>query len=656
MVTVTIDNQKIEVPEGTTVLNAARKGGIQIPTLCDHPHLTPYGGCRLCMVDIEGFRTLQSACTIPVANNMVVHTSTEAVKTARKFVLTLIFSERNHFCPYCQVSGGDCELQNAAYGEGMTHWPLQPNWQPYPVDASHPYFILEHNRCILCRRCIRACSELVGANTLGVEERGAKTFVIADLNVPLGQSSCVSCGMCIQVCPTGALIDRRSAYRGQDATVEHNLTVCVGCSLGCGLDILTRDGQIVRIDGDWDSPTNQGIVCKVGRFLPLYDDRERISTPMVRKDGALKPATWDEALETVVKKLKPAIDQPSFGVAALASNRLPVESLHAFKQIFDAGFKSNTVTSLEEGKYTRLSSELAAQLGKPFEGKLDALQHAGSVLVYGANLLEEHEVAGFMIRRNLQYGMHLVVVDSPANDLGQLANCALAPKAGTEKELLVGLSAAAAKLGQNHNLHHGNPDPVVAAAAEKCGLSSDLLLEAAFKFAAADQPVILFDPARVKDLDTLKALVDLAETCGAVLVDPKGSANSLAAAQFGLDRTFALNGYQAAYVVLGDDVPSERLVKTLENTPFLVVQASHASRLTAQADVVLPVENWFEQDGTYLNADGRLQEAHKVLTAKETVRSNQAVLEELADRLGIQITHNWEQDLQQRPSPVAIVA
>jgi len=192
MIKLTIDGKPIEVLEGTTVLNAARQAGIEIPTLCEHPHLSPYGGCRLCLVEVEGMRTLQPSCTLPAGNNMVIKTNTEKTKAARKFVLTLIFSERNHFCPYCQVSGGDCELQNAAYHEGMTHWALQPNWQPYPVDASNPYIILENNRCILCRRCVRACGELVGNFTLGFEERGARSILVADLGVPLGTSTCIS--------------------------------------------------------------------------------------------------------------------------------------------------------------------------------------------------------------------------------------------------------------------------------------------------------------------------------------------------------------------------------------------------------------------------------------------------------------------------------
>lgn len=165
MVTLTIDGIQIEVAEDTTVLNAAELAGIQIPRLCHHPNLKPYGGCRLCMVEVEGARILQPSCTLPVTNNMVVHTNTLKVQDARKFVLSLIFSERNHFCMYCQVTDGDCELQNAAYDQDMTHWPLTPNYSPFTVDASHKNFVLDNNRCILWRRCVRACGDLVGNYT-----------------------------------------------------------------------------------------------------------------------------------------------------------------------------------------------------------------------------------------------------------------------------------------------------------------------------------------------------------------------------------------------------------------------------------------------------------------------------------------------------------
>ena len=186
MVNVTIDGKQIQVPEGTTVLRAAERAGIEIPTLCDHPQLTPYGGCRFAWSRWKARARFSHPARCRSPTIWLLKPIPEKVKEARKFVLTLIFSERNHFCLYCQVSGGDCELQNSAYAEGMTHWPLQPNYTPFPVDASHPYFVLDNNRCILCRRCVRACGELVGNFTLGFEERGANSYLVADLG-PLGE-------------------------------------------------------------------------------------------------------------------------------------------------------------------------------------------------------------------------------------------------------------------------------------------------------------------------------------------------------------------------------------------------------------------------------------------------------------------------------------
>lgn len=648
MVTVTIDNQQVEVPEGTTVLKAAIQAGIQIPTLCDHPHLHPYGGCRLCMVEIDGFRTLQSACTIPVGNNMVIHTATPKVKKARKFVLTLIFSERNHFCPYCQVSGGDCELQNAAYGEEMTHWPLSPNFSPYQVDASHPYFILEHNRCILCRRCIRACAELVGVNTLGVEERGAKTFVIADLNVPLGESSCVSCGTCVEVCPTGALIDRRSAYLGHDRDVERTATLCVGCSVGCGVEVISRNGQAIRIEGNWDAPTNEGILCEYGRFKPFTEDRERIKTPLIRKGGSLIPTTWEEALDGIANQVK------SNSTVAAASSRLSAESLYAFKQLFADDLKSDVVTSLEEGKNTEIASKLADETGKAFEGTLSDLKNAQAFLVFGAKLVSEHQVTGFFIRRGLQSGNTLVVIDADPNSLNHLANCGLTPKAGTEKTLIAGLIAATVKLGQNKDSIQGDPDPVVMKAAAETGISSDLLLEAAFNLTNKEKTAIVYDPTSISDIDMLKSLVKLAEVLGAALVDTKGGANSLTAAQYGLDKPFNLNNHKVAYVAIGDEIPSESLVQEMEKAPFLIVQASHSSRLTAHADIVLPTTNWLEQEGHFVNLEGRIQKAEKVLSANDIIWTHDEIFEKIASRLGYSLKTDWEAELTNRISPVVI--
>ncbi len=659
MVSLTIDDVKIEVPEGTTVLQAARMSGVEIPTLCDYPHLTPYGGCRLCVVEVEGARLLQPSCTLPVSKGMVVHTNTARVREARKFVLTLLFSERNHFCMYCQVSGGDCELQNAAYEQDMTHWPFQPNWDPYLVDASHQHLVLDHNRCILCRRCVRACGELVGNFTLGVKDRGPESIIIADLDVPWGESTCVSCGTCVQVCPTGAIIDRRSAYLGHEADVERTRSVCIGCSVGCGVELITRDNRLLRIDGDWDAPVNEGILCQIGRFLALDDERERIVTPLVRRNGTLKAATWEDALDYVAGRLKPLAGKKGDGIAALASTRLPVESLYLFKQLFADKLNSEMVTSIEEGVTTALSGKVAQELGRPFEGSLERLKSADCVVAIGVDLAENHQVAGFFVKRALPNGTKLVVIDPYDNQLHELAHYALQPQAGTDYELLLGLMSAIVKSGLSRdeptNLSElAGYDPQVVS--QVTGISADTIRAVARLIASSQRPVFVYGKGvtRASSPEVLSALIELARLVGALtpdqsaIIGTKGQANSLAAYMYGLDKPFEVDGHQAVYLALGDDEPSRRLIKRLKGAPFIAVQASYLSPATEMADVVLPVEMWAEQDGYYLNLAGKLQKAHRALVPPQEVRSNVGVLKALAARLGVELEADWRKSLKKR--------
>jgi len=653
MVNLTIDGKPIQVPDGTTVLQAAEAAGIHIPTLCYHKALTPFGGCRLCLVEVEGSRTLQPSCTLPVSEKMNVLTNTDKVKAARKFVLTLIFSDRNHFCPYCQVTGGDCELQNAALEQGMSYWPFQPNWQHYPVDASHKYIVMDHNRCILCHRCIRACGELVGNFTLGIEERGASSMLVADTGVPLGESTCVSCGTCVAVCPTGALIERQSAYQGAEKLLESSKSICIGCSVGCGIDVYTRDNRLVRILGDWDAEVNGGVLCKLGRFEPLEEDRERITSPMVKENGALRAASWDEAFGFIAKKMKPLAGKNGSRIAALVSTRLPLEAIAAFKQIFANGMHADMVTSTEEGRPTAAISRLAEELGKPFESDLAALETSDCVIATGVDLAESHMVAGFLIKRNLPQGTRLIVIDPSENGLDLYANVKLQPSGGTDMDVLQGIRAGLLKLGLSEGDGSAATIELKRISQATC-ISEDDFLSAAGMFGTAKQPVIVYGKGITgqNSIQTLQQLIGLCQMVGGALLSVKGNANSLAAAQLGLDKSFELNGHQAAYVALGDDTPSQRLIQRLEKAPFLAVQASYVSRLTSMADVVLPVEMWAELTGHFVNLEGRVQESKQVLASPENVRSNAAVLAALAKQLDVAIDGDWRSSLNQRPAPV----
>jgi formate dehydrogenase major subunit len=630
MIKLTIDGKTIEVQEGTTVLEAAQAADIYVPTLCHHPQLTPYGGCRMCMVEIEGARTLQPSCTLPATDGMVINTHTDKVLDARKFVLTLIFSERNHFCMYCPVSDGDCELQNRAYDEKMTHWDLQPNWQPFEVDASHEFIILDNNRCILCRRCTRACGELVGNYTLGFEERGANSLLVADYNVPLGESTCISCGTCVQICPTGSLIDRQSAYQGKEIEVDLNPGVCVECSVGCQRNVLTRDNRLVRIEGNWDADFNHGLLCDKGRFYPLEDDRSRLLTPLVRKDGQLKAATWDEALKAVADGLS-----QGDGLAALASTRMSAEDLSLFKSIFADGLKAELVTSLEEGKPTASLAKMAEKLGKPFESSLEELKDTDAVLVLELDLVEEHQVPGFFIKRQIPEGTQLIVADEKGNKLSAKAKIKLNLKPGEEAQFLADLRNAVESDTEEENFN-----------------------KAAAVLKDAEKPTIVYGKTFAENADekALQQLLEIAQILDAALIGVKGEANSMAAAQLGLETPFQTNGYQSAFVLLGDDDPTQKLTKRLEEIPFVVAQAAYTSQLTGNADVVLPVTMWAEQAGTYLSLDGRMQTIGQALEAPEGVLTSQEVLLKLAEVFAVTPDTNWKDRITERVPTVDIQA
>jgi formate dehydrogenase major subunit len=657
MINLTIDGKQVEVPEGTTILRAAEKAGIKVPKLCDHPQLAPTGGCRLCIVEVQGFRVPMASCSLPVNNGMVVHTDSETLSKSRKVILSLLFSERNHFCPFCQLSGGDCELQNAAYIQEMTHWPMQPAWKSFVVDTSHENFILDNNRCILCRRCVRACAELVGNNTLGIAERGSDCMLVADANVPLGDSSCISCGVCLQVCPTGALIDRQSAYHGHEKQLTCTESICVGCSMGCGINVLTSDNHLVRIEGNWEAQINGGLLCKVGRFDPVNEKRQRVRTPLVRINGKLEPATWDEALGVVTRSIKPLVGRKGDGVAALASTRLPAESLALFKQLFADQLQSDMVTSLEEGQPSALPAALADEIGQPFEGSLDLLRTADCVLAIGVNLADNHQVAGFFIKRIIPLGSKLIVVDPQVNGMDDYAVYVLKPTAGSDQDVIQGMQAAIIKAEMTRTpAPQINAGQVLTGLTQTTGLAETELTAAAQALASAAKPVIIYGKGiTVKgNRDTLKALVSLAKITGASLISVKGEANSLAAAQYHLDRVFKLNGHQAVYVALGDDYPSQRLIERLEKAPFLAVQATYSSPLTEMAHVVLPVTDWAEQEGHYLNLDGCLQLARNALQAPAGVWANEQVLTRLVEDLSLPVNGSWKELLFQRVAPVSM--
>ena len=638
MLTLTIDDILIEVPDGTTVFNAAELAGIEIPKLCHHPNLKPYGGCRLCMVEIEGARILQPSCTLPATQGMIVHTNTLKVQDARKFVLSLIFSERNHFCMYCQATDGDCDLQNAAYDQNMTHWPLTPNYSSFPVDASHKFFVLDNNRCILCRRCVRACGELVGNFTLGFEERGSSSLLVADYGVPLGESSCISCGTCVQICPTGALIDRMSAYRGRLTDVEHHHSVCIECSVGCQRNLLTRDNRIVRIEGAWEAPLNEGLLCSKGRYEPFEMRNERIQTPIIRENGKQRAATWDESLALIINTFK---STNSSSLTALASSRLPAEFLVMFKNTFEEGLNTKNIGTLESSEAAVTSRILAEKLGRPFESKLEVLKNTDLALIIGTDLAEDHQVAGFFVKRQILNETKIITYDNSENKLFPRSIVKLQQTHGSVDDFITSLTTSWQVLTNEKDTAAVNS---FGSYAEKTGIDSEQILQAAKMLGDAGRPVIIIGEklANSQNYIAFEKLVLFAQRIRASVVVIKDKANSMTSAQLNFVPNLELKKIKAAFIALGDETPSAELIQKCENIPFLAVSSAYTNYLTDKADVVLPSVNWAEEAGTYLNSDGRFQVKERVLTAPEGILDSCTVMQRLADLIQVNHEANWK--------------
>ncbi len=282
-VSLTINGQRVVVGEESTILEAARGAGIYIPTLCHHPDLTNVGACRMCVVSVENARGLQTACTTPIFEGMVVDTQSEEAHETRKFVLEMLLSDHPNDCMICEVNG-DCELQDLAYEYSVT-WPEHSSARhPYEIDTDpNPFIFIDRNKCILCSRCIRACNEMQNRDVWNFAYRGFRTKLVAGADQYMLDARCESCGQCVAYCPVGALYDKMSLGAGRPSQVTKVRTTCSYCGVGCNFDLNVRDGKIIRVTSAEDAPVNGMALCVKGRYGYDYVHHpDRLTRPLVR--------------------------------------------------------------------------------------------------------------------------------------------------------------------------------------------------------------------------------------------------------------------------------------------------------------------------------------------------------------------------------------
>jgi len=595
---ITINGRRLQAVTGQSVLEAATAAGIRIPTLCHHPRLPAHGSCRLCLVEIEKQRALQPACTFPVSEGLVIRTETTQLTEARRFALQMILSERSHYCMFCTASGSfentDCELQRLSYEHGLNCWDYTPHYeQRWPVDGTRQHFVMDHGRCILCRRCVRACSSIAANHTLAVHQRGTRTMIGADDDVPFGRSSCISCGSCLQVCPTGALSERHSAFTGHGTDFKRHKAVCQGCAVGCGIEVLVRDNQLARIEGDWDA-ANGGLLCAAGRFEVLQPKPPRIRTPLLRERGKLAPVSWERALDCVAEKFRRAER-----VACLASPRLTNESLTALTLFFNETMRTNEVALLY-GEAPPLN------IGAP--ASLADVADSDCIVVIGGNPMEHQRVAGYLTRRSLDHGGKLILVHNGSTPLDRFADLHL--------ELEDISHPGASPFERLHATYH---------------LRAQSLNQLKRMVETALKPVVLYGSG----LSTTVYAAMRTLPVQARFLPLIAGTNTRGAVQLGLSAR-PVSG-EMLYLMAADDLPNPA---PLPNRQFTVVHAAYQSTWTDSADVVFPGLMWAEKNGHVTNLEGKTLEVRPLILAPPEMRPAWKVLLQLSERVGRSLTYD----------------
>lgn len=370
MIKLTIDGQSIETSAGRTVLEAALANGIDIPRLCYHQDLLPSGGCRLCVVEIEGRPAPTPSCGLKCEEGMVIHTRTEQLEEMRRDIIDLFVSDHPLDCVVCDKNG-ICDLQKYAYQYNIkeTSYDFELSRTLYQDDNA--FFVRDHQYCILCGKCVRVCDEIVGANAIDYAERGFVSYISTPFDVPMAESSCVFCGSCVQVCPTAALMPRNRIGQGREWEFKRQRTICGYCGVGCALEYALKDDQIICARGFPEAPVNGEFLCVKGRYgWDFATSPERLTQPLVRKDLAFQlgltaeawempaksvlqgkpspdnyvPVSWQQAIDITATKLADTIRQ--YGpdaVAGLTSARCTNEENYVFQKFMRVGVGTNSV-------------------------------------------------------------------------------------------------------------------------------------------------------------------------------------------------------------------------------------------------------------------------------------------------------------------------
>jgi NADH-quinone oxidoreductase subunit G len=656
-VTLTIDSKRVTVPAGTLLIEAARQAAIEIPSYCYYPGLTLQGACRMCLVAIEKMPKLQTACTTVVTSGMVVHTENEEVKNARKAMLEFLLTNHPLDCPVCD-KGGECELQDAVfrYGAAETRFmeaKLHHDERPF---SSLVYY--DWPRCILCYRCVRVCDEGLDVNAYGIGFRGAHSEIIPNYGEKL---ECEECGMCIDVCPVGALTSGTYRYKTRPWEMTYTGTICNHCGDGCKATLSVRNNEIIRANNRDHSGFNGEFLCVKGRFgWDFVNSGRRLTSPLIRRNGSQEAGTWEEALGLAAHRLTEILKQHGpASVAVIGSNRTTNEEDYLLGRFARTVLGTNNLDHHRTADYGSLVRALTQAKAADRYATIENIFEAPSLLLIGNDPTHQHPLIAYQIRQAVrQHNTHLYLLNSREIKLQRQAASGVIVKAqgeaaairalaGVESPaagLVVGDAAALNSLGEKLQKESNT---TILFGDEIRGKDVADLVRWGLTLPGRTRFVALGDYANSRGASDMGLLPDVLPGYGA-LSDPTARARCESAWQAGLSTEpgrnirSILQGVQSgeikALLVFGSNpVKTFQLAKDqLGKLAFLLVAELFPTETTETADVVLPATTFAEKSGTVTNTCGQVQALRKTMR-KPGTRSDLEILFALARLLG----HKW---------------
>jgi NADH-quinone oxidoreductase subunit G len=435
----TIDGRSVTVPAGTLLIEAAKSAGIEIPSYCYYPNLTLQGACRMCLVAIERMPKLQTACTTAVSNGMVVHTESEEVKNARKAMLEFLLTNHPLDCPVCD-KGGECELQDAVFRYGAAETRFMESKLHHEERKFSSLVYYDWPRCILCYRCVRVCDEGMDVNAYGIGFRGAHSEIIPNRGEQL---ECEECGMCIDICPVGALTSGTYRYHTRPWEMSYTGTICNHCGDGCKTTLSVRNNQIIRANNRDHSGFNGEFLCVKGRFgWDFVNSDKRLTAPLIRRHGQQEAGTWDEALTMTVGRLKGI--QAEYGpdaIAVIGSNRTTNEENYLLGRFTRTILATNNLDHHRTADYSSLVRALTESQAVDRHATMEDILHASSILLVGNDPTHQHPLAAFQIRQAVQrQGARLYVINHEEIKLRRQSSLYVAVRPRGEAEAIRALA------------------------------------------------------------------------------------------------------------------------------------------------------------------------------------------------------------------------